>query len=463
MQLTITDTPLSPRPFLGLGVQADGVLYNALNAECGCGVADYALNEERLLAMRPAIARMFFDVDAICPGLRVDAFDPQAPAYANNLRMLRVLKDCGTRVNAVLFKPFEIPLAQLDAAVDCMVHILRVLRDEDDCDHIRWLTLYNEPESPFPHDSPLMRRVFGAERLSKWHTWEDYVRLNHGAIARIAAAGLDVQLAVADCVWGAQVRRERMERAAAEFHSAPVCYSYHNYNPESREFYAGGNPDYAYAGMREEAAHFRALVGPEAPLVTWEFNLAGTGFGSHFPGVDERGSLALEAPDGGARIADKVLRAIQGGVDGLSIWCMGDMHYMPTPQHHGVMRFGLWRYKWENWTIRPYAHAYALLCQTLRPGIVFRAVEGGTATVHAVAGAGPGGRVVAIVNTGDAPADVTLAMTGGWPAGTARTAAPQATWVKDMAFPQATADSVDAAAALRLGIPAHAVTVWTSQ
>ena len=45
--------------------------------------------------------------------------------------------------------------------------------------------------------------------------------------------------------------------------------------------------------MAEEARLFRNMVGEDAELITWEFNNAGVGFGTAFPGVNQYGEDLL--------------------------------------------------------------------------------------------------------------------------------------------------------------------------
>jgi len=416
MEIRVTSDPISKRHFYGLGVEADGALYNEHNRRSKVSEQELEMIEDRIRALRPSLMRMFFNAGAICPNLEPAALDANSEEYRNNLRMLKVLQGAGAMANVVLFEPFRIETPKLDDAVRCMAAIVKKLHKDEGCNHIRWLTLYNEPESAFPHDSALMRRVFGKECMKRLHTWDDYLHINKLADSLLREYGLypEVRLAVPDCVWGAQVRKERMTLAAKEFAGMDVAYAYHNYNAEDRKFYEGGNPDFHYDGMRPEAQYFRDLLGPDKPLIVWEFNLAGTNFGSHFPGVDEHGCNVLETPNAGARICDKVMHALAAGVDGFCLWTVSDMHYYSDAYQLGVMRFGLWRYKYEGWLIRPYAYYYAALCHALRPGSRFLKIDGIEPPVNAVACKATEGKTAALLNNGPLTADIAIQWEGGF-------------------------------------------------
>jgi hypothetical protein len=420
--ITVTDQPLSGRRFLGLGVETDGVIFGQANRDLGVDDADLARIEARLRLLRPALSRMFVDVKTFNPSLDGRTFDWDHPHVACLLRMLRILRELGTSVNLVLFQPHaEAHDVQL-RATEAMVCLLERLRGHEGIDAVRWLTIFNEPDGAYPHDSPLMRRIFGDKRVDGERTWATYLELTRHADGLLRARGLypAIRLAVPDTVYGAQVRRERMRLASEAWRGEDVTFSYHNYNPEYPEFYAAASPDFLYDGIGREAAGFRSLVGPAAPLVMWEFNVAGQGFGSHFPGSDRHGCHVLETLDTGPELAGKIMTAANGGVDGFCVWCLCDMNYGHA-SNVGIMRFGMWRFRWESWSIRPYAHYFAALCRAFRPGAALRRVDGVDAgdamlpDVNAMAARDAEGRlVVSVLNTSCDPrrVSVTLPVSG---------------------------------------------------
>ena len=73
------------------------------------------------------------------------------------------------------------------------------------------------------------------------------------------------------------------------------------------------------------------------------------------------------------------------------------------------MRFGLWRYKWEKWSPRPYSFYYAALCRTLRLGTVFTKVNGLSSSLKGCAGTLEGKRILGLVNMAESEARIEVA------------------------------------------------------
>jgi hypothetical protein len=151
-------------------------------------------------------------------------------------------------------------------------------------------------------------------------------------------------------------------------------------------------------------------VGPRAPLVVWEFNLAGYQFNSHFPGVAEHGADLTGGLTGGAELADKIIQAANHGVDGFCLWCLTDMIYCHN-QAGVVMEFGLWRYKWQGWLPRPIYWYYAALVHAFRPGARLLPVRGVPKGLRLLAArTAEGGLVCAALNTGARARRLTVAL-----------------------------------------------------
>jgi hypothetical protein len=247
-----------------------------------------------------------------------------------------------------------------------------------------WLTLYNEPDSMFPHESPLIRQLFDEKRLRTQPPFAEYVRINRLALALLRERGLsDIRLVVADTVWGHPLRLERIKRCAEAFADDDVVYSYHNYSAETPGFYTG-NPNWAYPGVAEEARLFCEVLGPDRELMLWEFNGAAAGFGSHFLGIGPQGTDMISSLENAVTVTHKVMTVAGLGVTGCCLWCLHDMIYLGKV-HVGPMFAGLWRFKWERWYPRPYYHYYALLCRSFRADSQVLRVEGVPSGVTALA------------------------------------------------------------------------------
>lgn len=399
VRLRIDDAIARSRPFHGIGVQADAFIYDEQNREAGVTAEDLALFEARVKALAPAIARIFIPLDWFNPARDGQTFTWDSVKYQRLLHHLRNLAEIGCRINLTiapwdwqtLLKPGmeEAPLALLDRLIN-----------HDGIQTISWLTLFNEPDSLFAHESPLYRQLFGENAVQEKPAWDAYVDLHLRTAELLKERGFSpkVQLIVADTVWGHSMRKERLEMAIAAFAEHDVAYSYHNYSPEEKEARDWINA--SYPGMGPEARMFHEIVGPERELILWEFNNAGPGFHAFFPGLGPGGQELLGSLDNAVVVTDKVLSALANGTDGVCLWCVCDSYYGCGAQN-GPMGFGLWRFKWQGWLPRPYYHYYAALCRAFRPGMQIHQRKEMAQPLNALAASHKTGHTVAILNRGN--------------------------------------------------------------
>lgn len=395
----VTDRPVSARPFVGLGVQADAYYHNEINRKMGVTEKDIELFEARTLALRPAIARIFVPITTYNPSLDGKTFVWDTSDFAMQLRQLRLLQKAGARVN-VCSAPWNNDDMIRDGMEEAALALVERLVKYEGMGNIGWLTLFNEPDGIYFHDTPLYHRIFGGREPQPGKPrplWADYVAKHRRTLERMKEIGLypHVKLLVPDTVWGHPMRVERMNMAARDFAGLDVAWGYHSYNAEWPLMKL--TPDYEFPGTGVEAAMYRRLLGESAEMVIWEFNNAGARFGAFFPGTDEHGEDLLGTYKSAAVVCNKVFDAVNNGVDGAALWCAGDMYY--TGETVGPMRFGLWRYKWEFWAPRPIFYYYAALCHALRPGMTVLGVQCGDG-VCALAARDGGGVVLVVLNTG---------------------------------------------------------------
>lgn len=402
----ILPDPLLDHPLIGLGVEAEPPPFlwgDPKHVTPPLRARIWEVIERRLGLLRPAIARLFCMPEQWNPSLDGRTYTWDHPDLQEYLRMIRFLDQMGCGINLVLFTQFREPAETQRRAVYAMIGFIQKLRGDLGIRNIRWLTLFNEPESVFRQDSPLARAIFGND--PPLHTWEEYVGLNRMAMDLLRENRLaDIRLVVPDVAWGGRMRRERMMLAAAAFPTEDVCFSYHHYNPEDREYYETVPDAFQYDGLQEEVERYRRLIGPRRQLIVWEFNYIGRGFDTHHPGVDTKGRIALEAPDAGAHVAYRVINSFRYGVDGMCLWHMND---------GDVNKFGLWRAPDENFGIKPHWYAYWLLTAAFRPGQRVLRVEGDSPVVSLAATRDESGNVrAALVNTSELPAVAEIQSTG---------------------------------------------------
>lgn len=409
----IHNQPLSHRPFRGIGAQADAYIFDEANRSCGVNEEDLELIARRIRYLKLSNARLFVEVAWFNPSLDGTTLVWDQPGYLNLVRQIQLLRETGTAVNLVLFSPYPGGGKDLVPIVQAMLAAIERLVRIEGCTHIRWLTLWNEPDGLFYHDSPLYRRIFGEEARTTKPPWAEYVRLNRLAYDGLLERGLHskLKLLVADTVWGAPMRAERLRLSLAAFGELDVAYSIHNYSIEERISYEG-NEDFAYLGMAAEVASFRELLGPDRELVMWEFNTVGLeGFSTISAGVGRGGEEQIGSFKGAVDLADKVLSGLASGLDGCCLWCLHDMPYCGSLKS-GAMPFGLWRYRWQKWLPRPIYHYYSALIAAFRPGAQLFGVQNTLPDLRALAATCDGIHVLALLNTGLKSMEVQVPWTG---------------------------------------------------
>lgn len=369
-------TPI-PRAFRGLGVQADCYIYDDINRQFGVNDADYQRWERRLGLLRPGLARIFLPTNEFNPSGDRKTYDWNSVEMQWQLRNLDVLKAAGARVNLCMGPWTNKVMVEPGAehlAVDLVEHLVR----ERGCDHIRWLSLFNEPDAFYTTGSALSREL-QARGFVKDRPFADYIEKHQRTLDLLAARGLagQVKLVVGDMAWPPAQRQEWFERLAAAFAGRDVSYSFHHYSPDETQYDAFfTHPQSAMfrpPPLAEEIRRYRETVGGDAELICWEFSLTAWGSGCASTGVGPRGEDHAGTFAMAVGHAKKVLTMLAGGIDGMCHWCAGDMYFRSrqTP-----MTFGLWRYKWEAWTPRPVYFYYAALLETLRPGCRIHRVDG---------------------------------------------------------------------------------------
>jgi hypothetical protein len=410
--IRIHDTPLSERPFHGLGFQFDPYIYDEVNRKAGVTDEDVAMVERRIHAVRPAIARVFCVLKWWNPSLDGEHFEWESPEFRALVRCLKCLEGAGARVNlchgrsfGMTWHPDEFPLLE-----KTLFPLLERLQRVEHIANLQWITLFNEPDSTFAHDSEVYRTVFG-EKAADRPPWSAYVELHRRMFDALKRYDSSLRLIVADTVWGTAIRRERLAMAVRDFGDLDVAYSYHNYNPEEPDFYRGIADVWQYDGMAGDARTLRGIVGPERELVIWEFNNAGPGFGAYHPGAGPHGTELLGSIENAVIVCDKVFNALNNGVDGMCLWTVCDAVYCHDI-YRGTMNFGLWRYKWAGWTPRPYYHYYAALCRTFRPPMRLLQTSGADEKANVLAAGHGASLAVAVINKSKAPLRVALETQG---------------------------------------------------
>lgn len=375
----IPDSDLTPIPlaFCGLGVQADCYIYDDINRQFGVNDADYQRWERRLGLLRPGLARIFLPTNEFNPSGDRKTYDWNSVEMQWQLRNLDVLKAAGARVNLCMGPWTNKVMVEPGAehlAVDLVEHLVR----ERGCDHIRWLSLFNEPDALYTTGSELSRELI-ARGFGRSYPFADYLEKHRRALDLLEARGLagQVRLVVGDMAWPPAQRQEWMEHLAGAFAGRKVCYSFHHYGPDETQYDAffthAKSLPYRPPPLAQEVRRYRETVGGDAELICWEFSQTAWGSGTFSPGVGLRGEDHAGTFSMAVGHTKKVLTMLGEGLDGMCHWCAGDMFFR---SRETLMTYGLWRYKWEAWTPRPVYFYYAALIEAFRPGSRVRRLDG---------------------------------------------------------------------------------------
>ncbi len=249
--------------------------------------------------------------------------------------------------------------------------------------------------------------------------FEDYVEKHRDALSLLRDRGLDKQvcLVVGDMAWPPARRLEWLRLLAHEFGTA-VSYSFHHYAPDEDDFDCyfchPGSEAFRPPPLADEVGAYRKTVGAAPELICWEFNQPGWSSGnfSHFPGVGLRGEDHIGSFRAAVGHARKVMSMLANGVDGMCHWCVGDMFYR-SGVRAGVMRFGLWRYKWEGWVPRPVYFYFAALIEAFRPGNSLHPFTGLPAKTEGLAAKDlDGSMTLALLNYGTEDVSVSVPVSG---------------------------------------------------
>jgi hypothetical protein len=405
-KVIIAENPISNRLIAGIGFQADCYIYDDLNSKCGVNIDDYARLERRIKAMRPGIARIFLSLEDYNPTGDDCTFEWDSMQMQMQLRNLRVLQDAGAQVNLCM-SPWTNKLMMIPGKEKLAVDLVEYLVKQCGFDNIRWLSLFNEPDSMYAPDTDFEREMGKDDKMLPW---SEYVIKHKNVISMLKQRGLDEQIrvVVADSVWPYKRRVERLKLSAADFKGNDVGFSFHHYVPEDPLFFA--HPESAKwqpPVLNEEISGYRNLVGTDSELICWETNNVGYGMSAVSPGSTRLGEDVHGTMENAVSIARKVLIMLANGVDGVCQWCVGDMFYGGNLKL-GLMNFGLWRYKWENWMPRPVYFYYSALMQTFRPGSVLYPLTGLPENIVGLALKNKDGWNIVLLNANDATAKISL-------------------------------------------------------
>ncbi len=309
---------------IGFGFEDDGWFYNAENASHGVTREDWEIREERIRWMNPDFVRMFFWYKDWNPSGDWSTFDFETDNMQSHCRTLDLYQEIGAKVNVVGVEwGINAPYADIASAASAIGALLEHLVVEKGYSCIRYWTLTNEPNGAF---------------LQQGADFAGFVELHQLVRQEFLLRGLDVQIVGSDDAQSLPWFADCVEDA--EYYAAADLFSSHRYFP--------------YAS-RELAAYFfdDRLSLLEAQPVPKPFIVGEFGFQDNRSGTLD--NPLMEAYRYAVWTAEFLIRGLDRGVSGASIWCLHEVYY----PGNGFMNYGLWNYKDRGWETRPVYHAIA--------------------------------------------------------------------------------------------------------
>lgn len=325
---------VAPERFLGIGVQHNPFAFGPVNA---LGAEELGLIEARVAALRPRLVRMFLDTRWWAPG-RDTTYTFDTPNFRALLADLRLYERVGAAINLVVWRPNDWRPTEFEVLTAEVADLLDRLQRREGLRRLRYLTLYNEPDSEFPYGR------------------SEYARLYRTMRDALARRGVAIELIAGDVSASSRFYAD----AATDLADVVGQLSYHEY------------PQYA-SGVTASAETMRerlAAAGAK-PVVIWEFNARDSGSAGTFtPGTTRSGTVVSDTYDAAMTVGEYALAALGAGIAGLSYWEVHDMRYPGDL----LMRYGLWAYRDEGWRIRPAYYVVWALASLVQSGATVTAV-----------------------------------------------------------------------------------------
>lgn len=343
----------------GFGFQGDLFLNYQHLKDLGVDDADKKLIRQRILDMHPQIVRL-------CANL-TDWEDKRGVHTADNEAMtglketLAIYKEAGAEIQLTEWG-YRVPdwcrsadrLPHPDerrAYTDSWVSLIKYLRNDCGFTNIRYFTFLNEPNSI---------------------DFKGYAAVIRSFDVSLKAAGLrkDVLIVGPDEADGHQL----LLRAIENLDDVIDCFDAHNYTSNTgREFGI-------WASVR--TSEMPEIKGEQKTRARKPFLI--TEFGMR-DGMDTFFTPHNHEYNYGFFMADSAVNACMEGASAMSNWCLMDTEYGNTR-----MKWGLWRFKDEQWEPRPGYYAWSLITRYTALGSTVYHLKSDSASVPAVAFKAPG-------------------------------------------------------------------------
>jgi len=319
----------------GFGFEDDGWFYNELNREKGITEAEYQLNRDRIEWLQPNWVRMFFWHKEWCPSSDGETFTFESDGMQSHYKTLELYQ----RLNVpVVFAGTRWCVPDLytnpEAFAKSVGAMFDYLHNEKGLTCVKYWTLLNEPNLDLSDHGPV--------------SFAQYVEMHWLVKAEFERLGLDIKIIGSDdgasaswfdrCVFD-QPYYDMVDVMCSHVYMRPAEAKL------SEKFIVKRTDRVAQQTVRK-------------PFIIGEY-------GFHDVNMSSHESTLMNTFDYGIRNAEFCINLLNLGGAGASIWTSHAAFYADTPK---LMDFGLWRYKDNDWAIRPVYHSVAMFSRQIATG-----------------------------------------------------------------------------------------------
>jgi hypothetical protein len=343
--------------FQGFGVEWDPFYWNPNNRRRGTDDAGWKLITERLKTLHVPIVRMMFQLSWCQRDPDLKQWDWDNPQVKSALRYLDfcqandihvILTDWGWSAGAGPGRLYEKPDDPRFAAG--IAGYLRELMDRRKYTCIKYLVVGNEPDN----------------ELAKWHSHAAYVAMYRNVDRALRREGLRERVKLTGPDMAGQW--EFMRKSIDAMKDVLDAYDFHRYasweETANRGLPGTWESLWSHLDLWRGEVLRRDPAGARKPLLVTEMGSAG-GSTDEQPKIDTF-DYGLHMADYGTTL---LTTRIQGGI----AWTAHDIYYFDGNQ---FMRWGMWRYRDQQWRLRPWAQAYGLLIRHAPRGSTLAPVSG---------------------------------------------------------------------------------------
>lgn len=319
----------------GFGFEDDGWFYNKLNREQGISESEYKLNDDRIKWLEPNWVRMFFWHKEWCPSSDGKSFTFESDGMQSHYKTLELYQELGV---PVVFAGTRWGQPNLyddpKAFANSVGEVLDYIVNKKGLSCVKYWTLLNEPNLDL-NDYGLV-------------SFAQYVQMHRLVKQELLRRGLDIKIIGSDD--GAS--QSWFDRCAFDqpYYDMIDVMSSHIYMRPAESRLSGRFFSNRMATL--------AAQSNKKPFIVGEY-------GFHDVNMNSHKSTLMNTFDYALLNTEFCINLLNAGGSGASVWTSHAAYYADTPK---LMDFGLWKYKDQNWLVRPVYHSVAMFTRFIEAG-----------------------------------------------------------------------------------------------